>query len=214
MPSPLGAGGFMFSGCTPVLPSNYQIRGFRAWNVACWLSWPPSELIKLWSWSVDFFSSNFGTILIEWNGSDLGSLAISWRTHRENGLRFCIMMYPDHLQNWLDYGHGLFIFLLLMSLWLNETVNFGVFRAFPGERIERWWREILHADVSWPPSDLIRLWSWLIFIIMALFWLGGRGQIRSFRTFPGESMEGMVRNFVCWCILTIFRTIALNLPVW
>ena len=30
------------------------------------------------------------------------------------------------------------------------------FRAFPGEHME--WPEILHADVSWPPSELIRLW--------------------------------------------------------
>ena len=29
---------------------------------------------------------------------------------------------------------------------------------------------------------------------------------RGFWAFAGERMEGMARNFTCWCILTIFRT--------
>ena len=29
-------------------------------------------------------------------------------------------MYPDRLQNWLDYGHGLLIFLILARFWLSE----------------------------------------------------------------------------------------------
>ena len=29
---------------------------------------------------------------------------------------------------------------------------------------------------------------------------------RGFRAFAVERMEGMARNFTCWCILTIFRT--------
>ena len=43
-------------------------------------------------------------------------LSISRRTHGGNGLKFCMLMYPDDLQNWLDYGHGLLIFLLLAPL--------------------------------------------------------------------------------------------------
>ena len=46
----------------------------------------------------------------------------------------------------------------------------------------------------------------LIFLILALFWLSGTGQIWGFRAFPGERMEGMTRNFARWCILIIFRT--------
>ena len=57
-------------------------------------------------------------------------------THGGNGLKFCMLMYRDHLQNWLDDGHGLFIFLLLLPLWLSETGQIWGFRAFPGERIE------------------------------------------------------------------------------
>ena len=64
-----------------------------------------------------------------------------------------MLMYLDHLQNWLVLGHGL-----------------------------------------------------LIFVILAVFWLSETGQIWGFRAFPGECMEGMAWNMVCWCILTTFRT--------
>ena len=55
------------------------------------------------------------------------------RTHGGNELKFCMVMYLDHLQNWLDYGHGLLIFLLLAPLWLSETGQIWGFQAFPGE---------------------------------------------------------------------------------
>ena len=123
------------------------------------------------------------------------------------------------------------------------------------ENAWREWSEILHADVSWPPSELSRLWSQsvdfplfdptltlgfpgicqrmhggnglkfymlmyldhlqnclvhghglLIFLILPLFWLSETGQIWGFRAFPGERMEGMAWNFVCWCIMTTVRT--------
>ena len=59
----------------------------------------------------------------------------SRRTHGGNGLIFCMMVYLVYLQNWLDYGHGLLIFLLLASRWLNEMGQIWGFRAFPGERL-------------------------------------------------------------------------------
>ena len=40
----------------------------------------------------------------------------------------------------------------------------------------------------------------------ALLWLNETGQIWDFRAFPGECMEGMAWKFVCWCILTTYRT--------
>ena len=94
-------------------------NSWREWSEilhAC-VSWPPSELIRVWSWSVDF--SNFGTILSQWNGSNLGVLVSSWRTHWGNGLTFCILMYPDHLLNWLDNDHSLLIFLILTLMILT-----------------------------------------------------------------------------------------------
>ena len=81
----------------------------------------PSELIRLGSWSVDL--SNFGAILTLWNGSNLGFPGISWWTLRGNGLPFCMLMYLVHLQNWLDYGHSLLIFLILALFWLREMLQ-------------------------------------------------------------------------------------------
>ena len=99
------------------------------------VSWPPLELVSLCLRSVDF--SNFGTILTLWNGSNLGFPGISRRTHGRNGLRFCMLMYLGHLQNWLLHGHGLVIFLILALFWLSETGQIWGFLAFPGECMER-----------------------------------------------------------------------------
>ena len=127
--------------CPSVRPSG-EVSGhlpenaWRDWPEILYadVSWPSSELISLWLWSVDF--SNFGAILTEWNRSNLGFLGISRRTHGGNGLKFCTLMYLEHLQNWLVYGHGLLIFLILALFWLSETGQIWGFRAFPGERME------------------------------------------------------------------------------
>ena len=58
------------------------------------------------------------------------------RTHGGNGLKFYMLMYLDRLQNWLVYGHGLLIFLILALFWLRETGQIWGFRAFPGECME------------------------------------------------------------------------------
>ena len=55
---------------------------------------------------------------------------ISRRAHRGNGLQFCILIYPDHFQNWLHFGHGLLIFLLLVWLCLSENLWSNLW--FPG----------------------------------------------------------------------------------
>ena len=113
------------------------------------------------------------------------------RMHAGIGLTFYKLMYLDHFQNWLVYGQSLLIFLILALFWLSETGQIWGFRAFPGERMEgmawnfaryfdlvkrvkfrvsghfpkkawRKWPEILHADVSWPSSELISLWPWFV----------------------------------------------------
>ena len=48
--------------------------------------------------------------------------------HRGNGLKFCMLLYPDHLQNWFDFGYSLLIFLILMLFWLGEM---GQILGFP-----------------------------------------------------------------------------------
>ena len=76
------------------------------------------------------------SILTKWNVSNLGFLGISHRTHWGNGLKWCTLMYLGHLQNWLVYGYGLLIFLIVALFWLSEMGQIWGFRVFHGERIE------------------------------------------------------------------------------
>ena len=135
----------MFSSCPSVCPSvrpSGEVSGHLLENA--WREWSeilhadvslaPSELIKLWSWSVDF--SPFGVTLTKWNGSNLGFPGISRRTRGGNGLAFCMLMYLDYLQNWLVYGHGVLFFLILAFFLLSEMGQIWGFRAFPGEPFE------------------------------------------------------------------------------
>ena len=69
------------------------------------------------------------------------------------------------------------------------------------------WPELWHADVSWPPSELIKFWSWSVnFPFLASFWLSETGQIWGLWQFSSECMGGMACNLTCWCILTTFST--------
>ena len=77
---------------------------------------------------------------------NLGFPGISQRTHRGNGLKFCMLMYLDHLHNWLVLGHGL----------LGQyRVKFGV----SGHFLENAWRElpeIWYTAVCWPKFGVSR----------------------------------------------------------
>ena len=65
-----------------------------------------------------------------------------------------MLLYPDHLKNWLAYGYGLVIFQILVLFWLHETGQILDFLENPLSK----WPEVLHAGVSWPLSELTRLW--------------------------------------------------------
>ena len=120
MPPPLGAGGIMFSGCPSVRPSEAWNNLFSPVHGSVGPSdqpWPFCGMSVCPSVRPERFPD------------------ICRRTHGGNGLKFCMLMYLGHLQNWLDYGHGVLIFLLLASLWLSEMGQIWGFRAFPGERI-------------------------------------------------------------------------------
>ena len=91
------------------------------------VSSPLLELIRFCSWSVDF--PPFGVTLTWWNRSNLWFQCIY------------MLMYPDHLQCWLDFCHGLLIFLILALLWLSERGQFVVSGHFP-ENAWREWPEI------------------------------------------------------------------------
>ena len=55
----------------------------------------------------------------------------------------------------------------------------------------------LYANVSWPPSQLIRFWSRSVY-----FPYFETGQIWGFPAFSGERMWQMAWNLECYCILT------------
>ena len=129
MPPPLGAGGIMFSGCPSVRPS---VR-------------PKPEIPS--------FDLYMGRLVHPTNRyrftacpSVRPSVCPSVRPERFPGicrwmhgrisLKFYMLMYLDHLQNWLVYGHGLLIFLILALFLISETGQIWGFRAFPGERME------------------------------------------------------------------------------
>ena len=89
------------------------------------------------------------------------------RTNGANGVKFGMLMYPDHFQNWLDFVHGVLIFVLLVPFWLSEIDQIGV----SGHLLENWWEEwptICHADLSWPPTQLI--WLWVNPLWFSSFW--------------------------------------------
>ena len=128
------------------------------------------------------------------------------RTHGRNCLKFCMLMYLGHLQNWWDYGHGLLIFLFLASLWLSEMGQIWGFRTFPGGRIvgmalnfECWCIMTIFKIIS--------LWSQsIVFCNFGVFLLSEMGQIWGFRAFRGEPFEEVAWNFACWCIVSTFST--------
>ena len=84
-----------------------------------------------------------------------------------NGMKFCTLMYLDHLQNWLVYGHSLLVFsnfAAISTQWNGSNLGFSGIcwkthwangLKFCLENAWREWPEILHADVSWPPSEFV-----------------------------------------------------------
>ena len=66
----------------------------------------------------------------------MGILHILRRTHLFNGLKFGMLMYPDHFQIWLDFGHSLLIFYIVAQVWFSEMGQISGFCAFSGERME------------------------------------------------------------------------------
>ena len=77
-----------------------------------------------------------------------------------------MLMYPGHIQNWLDYSHGFLICVILVLFWLSEMGQIWGFRGFPGKPIEEmawnfaWFRVSGHFGHA--------LW---IFLIMVPLWL-------------------------------------------
>ena len=138
-PPPLGPGGIMFSGCPSIRPRS----------------------------EIPYFYLYIGPLVHPTIRDRFAACPSVRRDFRAfagecmegiNGLKFGMLMYLGHLQNWLVYGHSLLIFLILVLFWLMKRVKFGVSRHFLDNPLQKC-PEILHADVSWPPWELINLWS-------------------------------------------------------
>ena len=113
--------GIMFSGCPSVRPS---VRSLKYPLLTCtWVRWSTRPTV---------------TVLRHVRPSVRPERfpGICRSTHGGNGLKFYMLMYLDHLQNWLVYGRSLLIFLILTLFWLSETGQIWSFRTFPGEHIE------------------------------------------------------------------------------
>ena len=56
--------------------------------------------------------------------------------HWRNGLKFDKLVYPDHFQNWLDFGHSLSISPILVQFSLSEMGQIWGLLTFSGEDTE------------------------------------------------------------------------------
>ena len=83
---------------------------------------------------------------------------------------FSINNKPNYV--WLDYGHGLLIFLLSTQIWLSAAGHIWGFQAFLGECME---------GMAWRLNSGQGL---LIFLLLMPLWLSGTGQIGDFGAFP------------------------------
>ena len=63
-----------------------------------------------------------------------------------------MLLYPDHLQNWLDYGYGLVIFLILVLFWLSETGKIWGLQAF-------WSRSVDFPHCGDPLAEIGHIWG-------------------------------------------------------
>ena len=129
MPPPLGAGGIMFSGCPSVRPS-------EAWNTLFWpvhgSVGPPDQPYPFYGMSVR--PSVRPSVRLSVRPERFPG--IYRRIHAGIGLKFYMLLYFDHLQNRLVYGHGLLICLIWALFWLSETGQIWGFRVLSGEGME------------------------------------------------------------------------------
>ena len=63
---------------------------------------------------------------------------------KKNGLKFVILMCPDHLRNWLEFGHILSMFLIWVQFWLHEM------------------RHMLHLQLQCGAVIILSIFSWIL----------------------------------------------------
>ena len=155
-----------------------------------------------------------GRLIIFWHNERVKFWVsgIFWRTHGRRGLKFGILVYPDHLLNWVDVSHGLSIYLILKQFWLCEAHKIWDFRAFSGEHMEgiawslTWWSHSHNeTDALWPLPEPTRFDHDLLIFLILVHFVIVRVQFGASGHFL-KGMEGMTWNLTWWCVMIIFPT--------
>ena len=138
--------------------------GGMAWNVACWYQVHLQKLFDFGHGLLIFL--HFAQFWLVEECQIWGFLAFCWGTLGSNGLKSGMLIYPDHLQKWLDFGHGLLIFLLLVQFWLSEMCQIWGFKAFSSECLEE-----MAWNVVWCILTSFRNYSILVKVCwFSCFW--------------------------------------------
>ena len=194
MPPPLGAGGIIFSGCPSVRPSVvglFILRDVR-----------PSVR------SLNYLFSS-----VHWSvaPSHQPWLFCSMSIHRkylvqtENHTR-----YKESVSSWLKTSHHQYKINIpppvLIQLVTRYLVNLLVRIKEPSSPT-RWQQSPqLEAEETKKSRKLDCVATGFMYDDAVNFTVDVSPSVwRGFHAFAGEHMEGMVWNFACWCILTIFR---------
>ena len=117
--------------------SNWGFQAFpgkciegMAYNFACWCiltTCRTNYIMVMVCWFYKFWRY---FDLVKWVkfGYSGHFLEAAWKEWPD--VCWCMLMYPDHHQNWLDYGHSLWIFFFLVPLSLSETGQFEFYKYF------------------------------------------------------------------------------------
>ena len=154
----------------------------------------PDQLHNYW------FKKKIGAILTWKNLSNLEFLGIFRRIHGRNGLKYSMLIYPEHLQKWLGFSHGLLIFIITgdplhSRAACTQPCNVNTHsraHCSPGARLcEQWGHGCVNNGARLCASA--RLCRGSPVIILARFLLSEMIQIWGFQVIYGELME------VYWC---------------
>ena len=85
----------------------------------------------------------------------------------KNVMKLCMVMYPDHFQNFLDFGYGLLNFLILASFWISKTV---IFRGC-GDFLQNALEEGFEFDRRCIPTTFSTTFIFVMVCWLSAFWL-------------------------------------------
>ena len=89
------------------------------------------------------------------------------RTHGGNGLKFYMLVYLDHLQNWLDYGHSLDFPLFdaaTFTLWNGSNLGFPGISRRSGLLSGLWFAPEQTAEQTTETQTMV-IWDAIVLIM-------------------------------------------------